>query len=108
MKNLTILILLFFAIGLSAQNSMDRDVPEIVEKNFSKKFPRAENISWDKVDNNYKVDCFFRGRNTYAEFTPEGEWVQTVIDQDTKNIYPPIQRYLDENFKKANISCKKT
>ena len=103
MKNLAILILLFFAIGLSAQNSMDRDVPEIVEKNFSKKFPRAENISWDKVDDNYKVDCFFRGRNTYAEFTPEGEWVQTVIDQDTKKIYPPIQRYLDENFKKDKI-----
>ena len=103
MKNIITLAFLFFTIGLFAQDAMDRDVPEVVEKNFSKKFPRAENISWDKVDNNYKVDCFFRGRGTYAEFTPEGVWVQTVVDQDVKNIYPPIQRYLDENFKRDKV-----
>ena len=103
MKNISTLVLLLFTIGLLAQNSANRDIPEIVEKNFSKKFPRAENISWDKVDSSYKVDCFFRGAGTYAEFTPEGVWVQTVVDQDRKKIYPPIQRYIDENYGKDKV-----
>jgi hypothetical protein len=85
------------------QNSSDRDVPEVVQKNFSKKFPRAENVSWDKVDNNYKADCFFKGRGTYAEYTPEGEWVQTVTDLDIKTLYPPVAKYLNENFKKDKV-----
>jgi hypothetical protein len=85
------------------QASFEKDVPEIVQKNFTKKFPRAENVSWDKVDNNYKADCFFRGRGTYAEYTPEGEWVQTVTDMDVKALYPPVEKYLIENFKKDKV-----
>ena len=70
---------------------------------FSRKFPRAENVSWNKVDNNFKADCFYKDRSTYAEFTPEGEWVMTITDLDLKTLYPPVQRYLDENFKKDKV-----
>jgi len=103
MKTFISVLFFFLAILINAQNSFDKDVPDAVQKNFNKKFPRAENISWDKVDNNYKVDCFYKGQSTYAEFTAEGEWVQTVTDMDTKNIYPPIDRYISANFKKDKI-----
>jgi len=103
MKLIITILFSAFTFLLIAQNSSDRDVPEIVEKNFKKKFPRAENISWDKVVDNYKVDCYYRGRATYAEYTPEGEWIQTVTDMDTKNIYPPIARYINENHKKDKV-----
>lgn len=103
MKPILILFLAMFTVTLIAQNESDQEVPEIVRKNFSKKFPRAENVSWDKVGENYKVDCFFRGRINYAEFTSEGVWVITITDLDTKTLYPPIQRYLDENFKKDKV-----
>jgi hypothetical protein len=90
-------------LTIYGQESNDQDVPEVVQKNFSRKFPRAEDPYWSKIDDNYKVDCFYRGRATYAEFTSEGEWVITITDMDIKNLYPPIQRYLDENFKKEKI-----
>ena len=86
-----------------AQMSNNKEIPDAVQKNFVKRFPRAENVSWDKVDNNYKADCFFRGRGTYAEFTPEGEWVQTVTEMDVKALYPPVEKYLSENYKKDKI-----
>ena len=85
------------------QASFDRDVPEVVQKNFNKKFPRAENVSWDKVNDNFKADCFFRGKGTYAEFTPEGEWVQTVTSMDPKALYPAVEKYLNENYKKDKV-----
>jgi len=103
MRIISILLIITFHLSLFSQNSMNRDVPEVVEKAFSRKFPRAENASWDKVDDNYKVDCFYRDQHTYAEFTPEGDWVLTVFSEDPKNLYPPIERYLDENFKKDKV-----
>ncbi|MBN2175971.1 MAG: PepSY-like domain-containing protein [Bacteroidales bacterium] len=103
MKFIIIFFLSAFSLTLLSQNSMDRDVPEVVQNAFSRKFPRAENVSWDKIDNNYKVDCFYRGQNTYAEFTPEGEWILTVVDTDPKDLYPPILKYLDENFQKDKV-----
>ncbi len=103
MKQLTFSLIFLFSVSLYAQILPDRDVPEVVQKNFSKKFPRAENISWNKVDTNYKVDCYFRGKSTYAEYTAVGDWVQTVTEEDTKALYPPIERYLDENYKGDKI-----
>jgi len=103
MKSILSAVLFLLSVSLFAQINADDNVPEVVRKSFSKKFPRADNVSWQKVDDNYKADCFYRGRGTYAEFTSEGEWVQTVTDVDIKNIYPPIERYLNENHKKEKI-----
>lgn len=103
MKVFISVLFFFLALLVNAQNSFDKDVPEAVQKNFNKKFPKAENVSWDKVDSNYKVDCFYKEQSTYAEFTAEGEWIQTVTDMDTKNIYPPIDKYINENYKKDKI-----
>ncbi len=103
MKIFALIFLFSFSITLIAQNESSSDVPEAVQKQFSRKFPRAENVSWDKVGENYKVDCFFKERNTYAEFLPTGEWVMTITDLDLKTLYTPVQKYLDENFNKDKI-----
>jgi hypothetical protein len=95
-------LMISLSFSLNAQNS-SRDVPAVVEKNFNKKFPRAENVSWDKIDTNFKVDCFFEGRGTYVEFAPSGKWILTVTDLDVDNLLPPIQSYLDEHFKKDKV-----
>lgn len=103
MKYFTFFITFVISLSLFSQNTFDSEVPEIVQKNFNKKFPKADNVSWDKVDNNYKVDCFYKDLITYAEFTPEGEWIQTISEIDYGEMYPPIERYLDENFPKDKI-----
>ena len=52
-------ITLFFTLNLTAQTPKDPNIPAAVQKSFSRKMPRAENVSWDKVGDNYKVDCFY-------------------------------------------------
>ena len=103
MKYLVILFSFVFTITIFAQEQYDSNVPEAVQKNFSKKYPRADNVSWDKVENNYKADFYIKGWNNYAEFTSEGEWVQTIAEVDPRDLYPPIEKYLDENFPKDEI-----
>lgn len=103
MKTLNILLILFFSVNLMGQTTKDPNVPDVVQKSFTRKFPRAEDISWDKVGDNYKVDCFYKDRGSYAEFSPDGSWIITITDLDLKTLYPPVQKYLDENFSKDKI-----
>lgn len=103
MKTKLLLLLIFLTPVLFAQQSDNDDTPKNIIKSFNKRFPRATDISWDQVDNNYKVDFIFRDRLSYAEYTPEGEWLMTVVDKDINNIYPPIDRYLKEHYKKDKI-----
>lgn len=102
LKTFIVLSLSLFFFSLNAQEA-EPDVPTAVIKTFNKKFPRAEDVSWNKVDTMYKVNCYYRERAAYAEFTSSGKWVETVLDVDTKQIYTPIERYIDENFKKDKI-----
>lgn len=97
------LFTVFLCLSAIAQNSQESDIPQVVEKSFNRKFPNAQNVSWDKIDGNYKADCFFRNRATYAKFTPDGEWVITVTDRDPRTLSKPILNYLDANFKKDKI-----
>jgi len=103
MKIIYSLLLFVFSLSLFSQSAADLNIPEAVRKNFSRKFPRAENISWNKIDENYKVDCFFKYRATYAEFTNEGSLIITITDLDIKTLYPPIQKHLDENYSKDKV-----
>ncbi len=103
MKFIISLMLCLIVITAAAQETDSSFVPEIVIKQFNRKFPRAENVAWNKVDDNFKADFFFKDRSTYAEFSPEGDWIMTITDLDLKTLYPPIQRYLDENFKKDKV-----
>ncbi|MEZ5083595.1 MAG: PepSY-like domain-containing protein [Bacteroidales bacterium] len=103
MRIFAIYLCWIISTSLFAQNEKPVDVPKDVISSFNRKFPRAENMQWDKVGDNYKVDCYYKGRGNYAEFTPQGEWVMTVTDLDLKTLYRPVQAYLDENFKKDEV-----
>ena len=98
MKILNTLMVFLLTISLFSQTADELNIPEAVKKSFSRKFPRAENISWNKIGENYKVDCFYKTRATYAEFAEDGAIMITITDLDINSLYPPIQKYLDENY----------
>jgi hypothetical protein len=103
MKIIYSLLLFAFSLSLFSQSAADLNIPDEVKKSFSRKFPRAENVSWNKVDENYKVDCFYKTRATYAEFSKEGSLIITITDLDLKTLYTPIQKHLDKNYGKDKI-----
>jgi hypothetical protein len=103
MRRILLLICSLAFFSVFAQPAEDADVPLKVVKNFNKKFPRAGDVSWDRVDTNYKADFMFKDRLCYAEYTPEGEWQMTILDLDLYSLYSPIQAYIDNNFSKYEL-----
>lgn len=100
-----IVVLLFIVpvMRVSAQSPRNVNVPDNVVKSFNKRFPMAKDVSWDKVDTTYKADFYYKERLSYAEFDIRGEWVKTIIDQDIYDLYPPVERYISENFGKYKL-----
>ena len=94
---------IFISLTCWSQSDSSPQVPDEVIKSFNRRFPRAEDVSWNKVDTAYKVDFFFKDRLSYAEFRGNGDWVMTIVDEDLYDLYPPIERYIDENFRKYKI-----
>jgi hypothetical protein len=75
------------------------DVPEAVSSYFSRRFPRAEEVVWEEYgDNNYMASFWYRDTPTKTEFTPDGQLVSTITTMDSKNIYRPVLRYVEENY----------
>jgi hypothetical protein len=103
MKIFNTLAACLLSLLLFSQSAADLNIPDPVKKSFSRKFPRAEYVSWNKIEDNYKVDCYYKNRGTYAEFKEDGTLIITITDLDLKTLYPPIQKHLDENYSKDKV-----
>ncbi len=84
-------------------NSSNSDVPALVKKMFDKKFPRTENVNWEQVDSNFVASFFFRINDQKAEFSPEGKLVSTTTIMDPKNIFRPLENYLEKKYNKYKV-----
>ncbi len=73
------------------------DLPDEVQKKFRSRFRGAEEVTWEKQDTVYIGSFIYREMPTTAEFSVNGMWIETVQEQDAKDLYNPIQRNLDEN-----------
>jgi hypothetical protein len=54
------------------------DVPQKVKDAFSKKFPAAQNVKWDKENaHEYEAEFTIDGNKSSANFSDKGEWLET-------------------------------
>ncbi len=84
-------------------SSKSGSAPALVKKIFQKKFPNNAEPKWTQVDSNYIVSFLVRDMEQKAEFTPDGKIVSTTAFMDVKNLYKPIDTYLDKNYKKYKV-----
>jgi hypothetical protein len=76
------------------------EVPANVQKEFTRKVKKANEVEWMDVDTAYRAD-FKSGNNTaYALFSYDGAWIKTSIKMKAKfkNLHPGIQRYFAESM----------
>src|SRR5687767_8978945 len=66
-------IALLFVMGISTASASDIQVSNAAKQSFSKSFPKAENVSWTKVNDIYKVSFTIDNRSVFAFFSEEGE-----------------------------------
>ncbi|HRS53259.1 MAG TPA: PepSY-like domain-containing protein [Bacteroidales bacterium] len=75
-----------------------RDIPEIVQKNFMKKNPKATNIEWEKENDNFLARFLLNGQKAKTCYTPEGNWVYTALSFDKNRLSNPIKTYIQKNY----------
>lgn len=78
--------------------------PEIVAKNFRKRFPNAEKIIWHSQDGQYIATFSQFGKAVAAAFRGDGVQVYTAYAFSRKELPLPIERYLQTSAAKMKMT----
>ncbi len=75
-------------------------VPKAAVDYFKKKEKRVDEIKWDTLNNHYIVTYLntVRGNRCAMEFDEKGNWLQTTIYQDSKNLNPMMAKFINDNY----------
>lgn len=79
------------------------DVPDIVKKNFSRRYPRAVDPVWKSTEKKFLVEFYFNEIKNILEFTPDGVIQVTRTETDPSMLFGPIKRYLEDNYKSYKV-----
>lgn len=78
MKTTLRIALTILIFGFYSCTDKDTDVPEVVKQSFTSKFPDAEEIEWEKEEDNEWEAEFELGDIEYtASFDNKGSWLET-------------------------------
>ncbi len=82
----------------------DSDIPEVIRKNFTKRFPKAVDPVWTDNDNGkFSVEFLINEIKNKLEFSADGQIQVTHTDMDPGTLMGPIQRYMGEKYKGYKI-----
>jgi len=93
------LIVLITAILLSSSSLIGKDVPAVVQKEFSKKFPGAEKVKWDQQKNG-EWDATFKwnDKKCSANFSETGEWLLTETILSYKELPLQVKKAINAKY----------
>ena len=95
----SILFLLTYCSAIS-QN----EVPVKVQENFEKKYPGENDPDWH-IDKNGNFESHFKidGEKYRADFSPNGNWIETENNIKKKELPKAIKRILNKKYKDVKI-----
>ena len=100
-------IILVALVVISANSTLhaQKNIPSQVVWNFEQKFPKAENIHWDKENSSeYEAQFFWNGEQHSANFNAKGEWLETETVILFRELPDPVQQSVLQFHKRENIN----
>jgi len=98
MKSLIILVVLLSTMVFSACGQKS-DVPAKVITAFTKKFPDAKKVSWDKENaSEWEAEFKMNGKEYSANFDTDGNWKETEFEIEKSEIPSSVKSTLDKDF----------
>jgi hypothetical protein len=105
MKNLVILILAFCTI--SASSLSQKNPPENIKKEFSKKYVSAQSIKWDNEEKNeWEAEFKMDGKKMSASFDNSAKWIESETEISENELPASVISTLKKDFqdyKKGHI-----
>ncbi len=106
MKTLNVLTILAITVAFTscAQNKNEENAPQSVVSSFTNKFPKVKKVEWSKENENEWEAEFKMNHIEYsANFSNNGEWLETEYEIKTSDIPTNIKNILDKNFTDYDI-----
>lgn len=99
MKTKVNIVTLIFGVITLTACGQNKQVPSAVKTAFSSKFKAAKHVKWDK-ENDEAWEAEFKMNNTSysANFSNEGEWMETEHEVDMNDLPQAISQTLKEQF----------
>ncbi|SDM48342.1 Putative beta-lactamase-inhibitor-like, PepSY-like [Catalinimonas alkaloidigena] len=84
---------------LSCTSAASTRVPDAVKQAFETKFPEATSVRWEQ-ENPQEWEAEFKqhGEAYSANFSPEGQWLETEMELDPEALPDAIRRTLATQF----------
>jgi Putative beta-lactamase-inhibitor-like, PepSY-like len=87
-----------------AQDLQSKDVPEAVKTAFTKKYPDAKKVSWEKEKGNYEANWGGKsGEDSSVTFTPSAIFVEIVVTIPVSQLPSGVAPYVNNHYKGAKI-----
>ena len=97
MKNILCLFVVFtlFCLPLFSQKT----APDVVKKEFAKKYPAAQSVKWDSEESNeWEAEFKINGTEMSASFDEKGTWVESEAEISAKDLPAAVTNTLTKEF----------
>ncbi|ADV48324.1 PepSY-like domain-containing protein [Cellulophaga sp. E16_2] len=104
MRTCLFFLTLFISVTYMSCQYQDGKVPKVVKENFNAKYPNENDPDWD-IDKNDNFEASFKkdGVHYRADFSPNGNWIETENNIDKKDLPEVIQDIIDTKYEAYKI-----
>jgi len=103
MKNLIVVLIMIFAVTISAQEK-NAKIPNKVIESFTSSHPNIKKLIWDKEGNNYEANYEQDGKKYSAVVDKKGNILETETDIDISELPKGAEKYIKQNYKGYKLS----
>ncbi|WGD34517.1 PepSY-like domain-containing protein [Olleya sp. YS] len=101
----TFQFILIALIVFSCQNTVKSQVPKEVQSNFESKYPGENDPDWETDSNgNYEAHFKKKGVKYRADFSPNGQWIETETNIDKDDLPKAIKQVIKEQYGSEDIT----
>lgn len=102
-KSVITIALIMLSFVSFAQKTKEQNVPQVIKKALSEKFPNAKNVKWDKEENNFEASFKNNNIDNSILFNANGKIIETEIAIEVNQLPKNALQYLNDNFKNQKV-----
>jgi hypothetical protein len=109
-KTVIVLVALFVSTVAYSQKVKEKNVPDAVKIAFKAAYPNADDVEWEKEDENYEVEFELNDVDYSVLYTADGTLLETEMEIETEQLPQNVIEYMKANYadKKIKESAKIT